>query len=210
MSYLLTTTPIPLPQPLATIDLLPVSEFACFGSYTGKPPYMAFCVWLLAPSIMFSRFICIVVSYVPFTSLFWSSLTGRHPNWTQVHEDREFGQFCSLMISGAWHAEALNNKYMPNVDHIQPWGLLLSILPQTQFSDPSPSILPQPIPPYLQIWLCRNLLWLGFLLGGLVRRGCRVRSTWAAAPLTKAHSSRGLGSDTPRAVGAPGCMTGVI
>lgn len=71
-----------------------------------------------------------------------------------------------------------------------------------------PSPLP-PCPPHLQIWLCRNRLWLGLLLGGLARRGCRARSTWAAAPLTKAHSSRGPASETPGPVGAPGCMASV-
>ena len=71
-----------------------------------------------------------------------------------------------------------------------------------------PSPLP-PCPPHLQIWLCRNRLWLGLLLRGLARRGCRARSTWAAAPLTKAHSSRGPASETPGPVGAPGCMAGV-
>lgn len=64
-----------------------------------------------------------------------------------------------------------------------------------------------PTPPHLQIWLCRKRRWLGLLLGGRDLRGCRTRSTRAAAPLTKAHSSRGLGSGTPGAAGNPGCMT---
>lgn len=64
-----------------------------------------------------------------------------------------------------------------------------------------------PSPAHLQIWLYKNLLWLGLLLGGRVLRGCRTRSMWVAALLTKAHSSLGLGSDTPGTAGAPGCMT---
>lgn len=71
---------------------------------------------------------------------------------------------------------------------------------------PPPAHLPSSTPPHLQIWLCRNLLWLGLLLGGRVRRGCRVRSMWVVAPLTKAHSSRGLGSETAGTAGTPGCM----
>lgn len=41
---------------------------------------------------------------------------------------------------------------------------------------------------------------------GRVRLGCRARSMWAEAPLTKAHSSRGPGSETPGTAGDPGCM----
>lgn len=74
---------------------------------------------------------------------------------------------------------------------------------------PHPTLPTSPLPsPHLQIWLCRNLLWLGLLLGGRVRRGCRARSMWVVAPLRKAHSSRGLGSETARAAGTPGCMAG--
>lgn len=105
---------------------------------------------------------------------------------------------------------------MLTVAGIQPWGLLLFVpgLPQPRVlvarPPPPPPIPAFPTAPHLQIWLCRNLLWLGRLLGGRVRRGCRARSMWAAAPLTKAHSSRGPGSETPGPSGTPGCMAGVV
>ena len=49
----------PQPQPLETINLLPVSMDLLFWTFqiNGIIQYVAFCVWLLSLGLMFSNFI---------------------------------------------------------------------------------------------------------------------------------------------------------